>query len=447
MARYISADKWWAFPTIGRYPTNLADLRDFLSLSDVRRARGCEIAFSTNDKTHVEKFMSSSVPSNAAPSTASDNKIRSSDRAWHLKLAPWLACAVALAAVAYTASSWDAWTGSQATQSTQNAFVKSESAVLSARVSGYVRGLPVSDYQMVKAGDIIAEIERDDYVVRVRAAEATLSKAQAVLNNLGNEEAEQRAAIEQAKASLRASEARLTQSQQDFDRKSQLVTNGSVSRKSFDDAKAELASAKASREAAAAALTFARRQLNTLAGQRAQRKADCTAAAASLAAAKLELGYTKIVAPFDGTLGRRSVQIGSLVASGTQIVTIVPLTRPYVIANYKETQLRNVQAGQPVDVAVDALPGLGFRGRVEQVAPMSGNESSLVPTDNATGNFTKVVQRIPVRVELDPEQPDLELLRAGMSAATWIDTRGAKVAAYARQLPAEAEGAYADAAR
>ncbi|ERI14171.1 hypothetical protein O206_23305 [Ochrobactrum sp. EGD-AQ16] len=300
---------------------------------------------------------------------------------------------------------------------------------------------------MVKAGDIIAEIERDDYVVRVRAAEATLSKAQAVLDNLSNEEAEQRAAIEQAEASLRASEARLTQSQQDFDRKNLLVTNGSVSRKSFDDAKAELASAKASREAAAAALTFSRRQLDTLAGQRAQRIADCSAAAASLAAAKLELGYTRIVAPFDGTLGRRSVQIGSLVASGTQIVTIVPLTRPYVIANYKETQLRNVQAGQPVDVAVDALPGLGFRGRVEQVAPMSGNESSLVPTDNATGNFTKVVQRIPVRVELDPGQPDLELLRAGMSAATWIDTRGAKVAAYARQLPAGAGGAYADAAR
>ncbi|WP_448785062.1 HlyD family secretion protein [Brucella intermedia] len=391
--------------------------------------------------------MSSSVPSNAAPSTASDNEIRSSDRAWHLKLAPWLACAVALAAVAYTASSWDAWTSSQATQSTQNAFVKSEPAVLSARVGGYVRSLPVADYQTVKAGDLIAEIESDDYAVRVRAAEASLAKAQAVLDNLGNEEAEQRAGIEQAEASLRASEARVTQSQQDYDRKSQLVSSGAISRKSFDDARAELASAKASSEATAAALTFARRQLDTLAGQRAQRIADRDAAAASLASAKLELGYTRIVAPFDGTLGRRSVQIGSLVASGTQIVTVVPLARPYVIANYKETQLRNVRAGQPVEVAVDALPGHRFRGRVEQIAPMSGNESSLVPTDNATGNFTKVVQRIPVRIELQPGQADLNRLRPGMSADVRIDTLGSKVAAYSRQPLAVSKESYADAAQ
>ncbi len=247
-----------------------------------------------------------------------------------------MACAIALGAITYTVSNWDEWISGRRTQWTQNAFVKSEPAVLSARVGGYVRSLPVADYQMVKAGQIIAEIESDDYVVRVQAAEASLAKAQAVLDNLGNEEAQQRAAIEQAVASLHASEARLTQSQQDFDRKSRLVTNGTVSGKSFDDAKAELASAKkASREAAAAALTFSRRQLDTLAGQRAERRADLDAATAALASAKLEFGYTRIIAPFDGVLGRRSVQIGSLVGSGTQIVAIVPLTRPYVIANYK----------------------------------------------------------------------------------------------------------------
>ena len=391
--------------------------------------------------------MSNSAASSITPSSTSAQEAGSRLRAWHLKLAPWLACAIAIGAVVYTVSNWDTWTGSQATQSTQNAFVKSEPAVLSARVGGYVRSLPVADYQTVKAGDLIAEIESDDYAVRVRAAEASLAKAQAVLDNLGNEEAEQRAAIEQAEASLRASEARLTQSQQDYDRKSQLVSSGAISRKSFDDARAELASAKASSEATAAALTFARRQLNTLAGQRAQRIADRDAAAASLASAKLELGYTRIVAPFDGTLGRRSVQIGSLVASGTQIVTVVPLARLYVIANYKETQLRNVRAGQPVEVAVDALPGHPFRGRVEQIAPMSGNESSLVPTDNATGNFTKVVQRIPVRIELQPGQADLNLLRPGMSADVRIDTLGSKVAAYSRQPLAVSKESYADAAQ
>ncbi|MGK8704298.1 HlyD family secretion protein [Brucella anthropi] len=387
--------------------------------------------------------MSSPAATTATSASASDKQ----PRMGHLKLAPWLACAVVIGAVVYTVSNWDAWTSNRPMQSTQNAFVKSEPSVLSARVGGYVSSLPVADYQTVKAGDLIAEIESDDYAVRVQAAEASLAKAQAVLDNLGNEEAERHAAIEQAEASLHASEARLTQSQQDFDRKSQLVTNGSISRKSFDDAKAELAAAEASREAAAAALTFARRQLDTLAGQRAQRMADLNAAAASLASARLELGYTKLIAPFDGTLGRRGVQIGSLVASGTQIVTIVPLTRPYVIANYKETQLKNVRAGQPVEVAIDALPGYRFQGRVQQIAPMSGNESSLIPTDNATGNFTKVVQRIPVRIELAPGQADLDLLRPGMSAEARIDTLGAKVAAYTREIRTVTKETYADAVR
>lgn len=387
--------------------------------------------------------MSSPEAATAPSSSASDQN----PRMRHLKLAPWLACAVAIGAVIYTVSSWNAWASNRPSQSTQNAFVKSEPAVLSARVGGYVRSLLVADYQKVKAGDIIAEIESDDYAVRVQAAEASLAKAQAVLDNLSNEEAQQGAAIEQAEASLHASEARLIQSQQDFDRKSRLVTSGTVSGKSFDDAKAELASAKASREAAVAALTFARRQLDTQSGQRAQRMADLNAAAASLASARLEFGYTRIMAPFDGTLGRHSIQIGSVVASGTQIVTIVPLTRPYVIANYKETQLRNVRAGQPVEVAIDALPGYRFQGRVEQIAPMSGNESSLIPTDNATGNFTKVVQRIPVRIELEPGQADLDLLRPGMSAEARIDTLGAKVAAYTRDIRTVTKETYADEVR
>lgn len=383
--------------------------------------------------------------STASPSES--NKHPLAPRRWHLKLAPWLACAIAVGAVLYAVSNWNEWTSRRATQSTQNAFVKSEPAVLSARVGGYITGLPVADYETVKAGEIIAEIESDDYAISVRAAKASLAEAQALLDNLDNEESEQRATIEKAGASLRASDARLRQSQQNFDRLSQLVTKGAVPRKSFDDAKAELASAKASREAAAAALTFARRQLDTLAGQRARRIADRDAAAAKLDSANLELSYTKIVAPFDGTLGRRSVQIGSLVTSGTQIVTIVPLARPYVIANYKETQLRNVRAGQPVEIAIDAFPGQSFQGRVEQIAPMSGNESSLLPTDNATGNFTKVVQRIPVRIELRPGQTDLSLLRPGMSAEVRIDTLGAKVTAYSREKLPISKESYAYAAQ
>ncbi|KAB2684484.1 HlyD family secretion protein [Brucella pseudogrignonensis] len=349
---------------------------------------------------------------------------------WPLRLAPWLACITVVCAVVYTVSAWDAWTSNRPYQRTQNAFVKAEFAVLSARVGGYVRRLPVADYQRVKAGDIVAEIETDEYTARFKAAEASLAKAQAALNNLENEEAQQRAAIRQAEASLRAAQARLKQSQQDSDRKIQLVSKGSVSQKSFDDAKAELASSQASQEAAEAALSYANRQLDTLSGQRAQRTADRDIMAASLDSARLELKDTAIVAPFDGTLGRRGIQIGSLVASGTQIVTIVPLNQLYVVANYKETQLKNVRSGQPAEIKIDALPGNRFRGRVEQVAPMSGNEASLFPTDNAAGNFTKVVQRIPVRVALDPDQEDLDLLRPGMSADILINTLGDEIEAY-----------------
>lgn len=340
---------------------------------------------------------------------------------------------------------WNAWTGSRPIQSTQNAFVKSDPVILSARVSGYVRQLPVTDYQTVRAGDVIAEIESDAYAIGVRSAEAALAKARAVLANLDNEEAQQRAAIAQARASLRGREANLVEARRDYVRQSRLVEKGAVSRKSFGDAEAALASATASRDTEAAALGLAQRGLDTLSGQRAQLVADRDAAAASLALAKLDLHHARIVAPFDGVLGRRDIQVGSLVGSGTEIITIVPHVPAYVIANYKETQLRNVQPGQPVEVIVDALPDHRFRGRVEQISPMSGNKSSIVPTDNATGNFTKVVQRIPVRIELAPGQSGLDRLRAGMSVETRIDTQDARVAAYSRQRPEGADRAHADA--
>jgi len=387
----------------------------------------------------------SSFPSEIAKQSPTAEEVL--QHGWPLRLAPWLACITVVCAVIYTVSAWDSWTSNRPYQRTQNAFVKAEFAVLSARVGGYVRRLSVMDYQRVKAGDVIAEIENDEYTARFKGAKASLAKAQAALDNLVNEEAQQRAVIWQAEASLRAAQARLQQSQRNFDRKSQLVSKGSVSEKAFDDAKAEVASSKASHEAAVAALSYANKQLDTLSGQRAQRTADRDIMKASLDSAILELRYTSIVAPFDGTLGRLSIQIGSLVASGTQIVAIVPLNRPYVVANYKETQLKNVRPGQPAEMTFDALPGHRFYGRVEQIAPMSGNEASQLPTDNATGNFTKVVQRIPVRIALDPAQNDLGLLRPGMSADTQINTIGDQIEAYSLRSLNGREETYPNAAR
>src|SRR5262249_18650744 len=185
---------------------------------------------------------------------------------------------------------------------------------------------------------------------------------------------------------------------------------------------AAYARAQADVRASRAVIAAKKHQLEVLQGTKKQRAADIDAAKATLAAAKLKLGYTKVVAPFDGVTGERQVQPGDYVNIGTNLVNVVPLPNVYVIANYKETQLTNVQPGQPVEVAVDSFPNATLRGRVERISPASGSQFALLPPDNATGNFTKVVQRIPVRIALDSNQSLLERLLPGMSVVTRIDT-------------------------
>ena len=174
--------------------------------------------------------------------------------------------------------------------------------------------------------------------------------------------------------------------------------------------------------ASRAVIAAQRHQLEVLSGTKKQRAADVDAAKATLAAAKLKLGYTKIVAPFDGVVGERQVQPGDYVNIGTNLITVVPLPNVYVIANYKETQLTRVRPGQPVEITVDSFPNEKLHGRVERIAPASGSQFALLPPDNATGNFTKVVQRIPVRIQLDDNQPLLQRLLPGMSVVTSIHT-------------------------
>lgn len=352
-------------------------------------------------------------------------------RSLALRLAPWLGCAAVIALVILATTQWDDWTSSRTIQTTQNAYVKSDIVVLSTKVSGYVNALPAGDYQTVHAGDLIAKIDDGDYELAVSAAQAALAKAQANLDNLGAEMAQQRARINESQANVRAAEIRIRQYRSNPSRQAELVKEGALSRQLFENAQADLDHAMSQREAAAAQAELARRSLDVLEGQRKLRQADVNAAIATLETAKRNLGYTRIVAPFDGILNKRHVQTGSLVNIGTQIVSLVPSRPAYVIANYKETQLARVQPGQPVVVTVDGLPGRHFRGRVAEIAPMSGAESALLPMDNASGNFTKVVQRIPVRIELEPGQDALDRLRPGMSAETRIDTKGETVAVYA----------------
>ncbi|WP_229173255.1 HlyD family secretion protein [Bradyrhizobium ivorense] len=335
---------------------------------------------------------------------------------------PLFAVIVALGFVAVATTRWDAWVGSAAIQTTNDAYVRAELTQLASRVSGEVLNVAVSDFQRVKAGDLLVQIDPADYHAQVAQAEAGVVGAQAVLDNLNNQVELQYATIAQAEASRLSAEAQETLARQEDERQQSLSQTDAGTRQRLEQATAAYAKAQADVRASRAVVAAQRHQLEVLQGTKKQRAADLDGAKAQLAQAKLKLGYTRIVAPFDGVTGERQVQPGDYVNIGTNLVNVVPLPNVYVIANYKETQLTNVRPGQPVEVTVDTFSGQKLRGTVERIAPASGSQFALLPPDNATGNFTKVVQRIPVRIQFDKGQPLLERLLPGMSVVTRINT-------------------------
>jgi membrane fusion protein (multidrug efflux system) len=328
--------------------------------------------------------------------------------------------AVALAFVALVVLRWDAWVGGRAIQTTNDAYIRAEMTRLSARVAGAIKTVAVRDYQRVKAGDLLVEIDPSDDAAQVRQAEAGVAGAKATLDNLRNQVELQYATVAQAEAQLQSATAHATQAQQEQERQQTLIQSNSGTRQKLEQAVADLAKAQADVRASRAVIAAQKHQLDVLAGNKKQREADLQAAQATLDAARLKLGYTRIVAPFDGVVGERQVQVGDYVNIGTNLMTVVPLPNVYVTANYKETQLTRVKPGQPVDITVDTFPDLVLHGHVERIAPASGSQFALLPPDNATGNFTKVVQRIPVRIAFDDGQPELADLRPGMSVVTRI---------------------------
>ncbi|MGY2931356.1 multidrug resistance efflux pump [Bradyrhizobium sp. GM6.1] len=244
-----------------------------------------------------------------------------------------------------------------------------------------------------------------------------------MLDNLANQIELQYATIAQAQAARLSAEAVEVEARQEQERQQSLSQTESGTRQRFEQAVAGYAKAQADVRASRAVIAAQQHQLEVLQGTRKQRAADLEATKATLASAKLKLGYTKISAPFDGVVGERQVQPGDYVNIGTNLINVVPLPKVYVIANYKETQLTHVAPGQPVEITVDSFPREKLRGRVERIAPATGAQVALLPPDNATGNFTKVVQRIPVRIQFDDNQPLLARLVPGMSVVTSIDTK------------------------
>jgi membrane fusion protein (multidrug efflux system) len=358
----------------------------------------------------------------SSPSASPGSLLGSSLGSWRRLALPLFAVLAAFGFIGLATLHWDAWVGAARIQTTDDAYIRAEMTRLSSRVAGEVLTVAANDFQRVKAGDLLVQIDPADYEAQVAQAEAGVAAAQAALDNLDNQVELQYATIAQAEAQRVSALAHEVEARQEQERQQTLEKTDAGTRQKLEQAVADYARAQADVRASQAAIAAQRHQLEVLSGTKKQRAADLAAAKATLAAARLKLGYTKITAPFDGVVGERQVQPNDYVNIGSNLINVVPLPDVYVIANYKETQLTRVRPGQPVDITVDSFSSERLHGRVERISPASGSQFALLPPDNATGNFTKVVQRVPVRIALDKGQPLLERLLPGMSVVTRIDT-------------------------
>ena len=333
---------------------------------------------------------------------------------------------VAVAATVFLAASTaitpGRWIPPLRSTSTGNAYVQGDVTPISPKISGYIAEVPIRDHQAVKAGDVLFRIDDSDYRARVNQAAAGVATRRAMLGNLASRIEQQRAVIDQAIAALRGAEAEANRAALDFGRFRELTARNFISQARLDQAEAEHLRNRASVTQAQANVAAARGQMNVLESQRPQLLAEIDAALAALRLAEIELENTLVRSPSDGRVGEREARVGQYVRPGTLLVAIVP-QEFWVVANFKETQIAAMQIGDAVTISVDAIRGAAFRGRVESFSPASGAQFALLPPDNATGNFTRIVQRIPVKITFDPGQAGFDQLRPGMSAAVALDKR------------------------
>ena len=332
----------------------------------------------------------------------------------------------------YVAGHWNRWTGAARLEATDDAFVSGDVTPLSARVSGYITQVAVDDFQTVRQGDLLAVIDPSDYEAQLSLAEANLAAAQATLANLANQRDVQNALIRQAEAMIEAADADVTRYELEARRQHELLRGGTAGTpQQVEQADANAKRAYAQRQLNTAQLEQQKALLAAIDIQEKQIKAQIKAAEAQVALASDNLRYTRILSPADGLVGQRQVRPGQFVNIGTQVIAVVPLPNIWVIANYKETQMTDVRVGQPARVVVDAFPDLNLHGHVESWSPGTGSTFALLPPDNATGNFTKVTQRVPVKIVLDKHAALGTLVRPGMSVEATIDTGASPVHAEA----------------
>ena len=368
---------------------------------------------------------------------------------WQKYGIPILVLLLATAVIVTLTRNWNAWEGSASEQVTNDAFVRGDLTPLSTKVPGLVREVNVGDYQQVHKGDVLIQLEDEDYKAQLAQAEAAVEAAKAAIENNRRQSSLQDSRIERAAAGIdqanaqiaaaqagkEAVQADVLRTQAERTRQEALLKTNSATRQKVEAAIADeqrLAAQAASREADLTqartllhsnelAVEAERRSKAVLESQGMQLLADLHAKQAGLAVAQVNLGYTKILAPADGTVGERQVRPGQLVSPGTQVITFVENTR-WVQANFRETQLTNIRIGDTAEIRIDVYPGQVIQGRVLQIAPASGSQFALLPPDNATGNFTKVVQRVPVKIGLDDSALTSQL-RPGLSAVVKVRTR------------------------
>jgi membrane fusion protein (multidrug efflux system) len=317
---------------------------------------------------------------------------------------------------------WDYWTVGQYLVSTDDAYVKADSTTIAPKVTGYLNQVLVKDNERVTTGQVLARIDDRDFKVALDQAKADVAAARATITSKQAQLDVQQAVISAAKATLDVDHAAVTFAAQENKRYTDLAASGSGSVQNAQQAQARIASAQATLARDNANLVSALKQVDLLKAEIVQASAALARAEALQRQAELNLGYTTITAPIDGVVGNRTLRVGQYVQAGTQLMSVVPAHGAYVVANYKETQLTDVHEGQAVNIEVDMFPGQVVHGHVDSIAPASGQEFALLPPDNATGNFTKVVQRVPVRIALDPGQKLIDRLLPGMSAVTRIHT-------------------------
>ncbi|KQM62236.1 MULTISPECIES: HlyD family secretion protein [unclassified Sphingomonas] len=336
---------------------------------------------------------------------------------------------IALALVAAVVGGWwyvDYQNNGKFLQETDDATVQADMVTIAPRVSGYVADVLVGENQDVAAGQPLVRIDPRDARAQAAQAEAQIAVAGAQADTARAQVTEQYAAIDQARAQLAAARSKAAYDAGEVARYRPLAASGAETRQTLAQLEVTARQSADNVRAAEAAVTAQQRRVASLQSQVAQGRAQGQAARAQLAAASVDVGATQLTAPIKGRIGDKTVTIGQYVQAGTRLMSVVPLDRLYITANFKETQLALMRPGQPVEIDVDALDGVPVRGRVESLAPGTGAQFSLLPPQNATGNFTKITQRVPVRISIEATPEARRLLVPGLSVSVTVDTRGAR---------------------